>query len=641
MYRIEWYQGSVLAPTLFNLFVNDLLEDVKGDYAKFADDGTVWQMAKQEELEDLKQDMIDDLNKVMEWTNKWRINLNIEKTEICLFSRDTNHKDTVDITLQGKKLRYNSTPKLLGITLDEKMTFNTHIQGLERKATRSLSSLREVRQITQMKTEKMIQLYICLVRSIMEYGCIVWQIADPKYTKLLDNVQKKALCLCLNMPITSGREALEVIAGVIPIDLRIEQISVTEIAKIQSKSVQEPIKQQLLKYKDQNTYDRYITPMGKVLAQAKDVEREVNIKIDTIEPEFSYRAGECQMSKTRPSYWNRLGSSKSRTDQQKEDCRTTIFNIIQEKQGENAIAFTDGSCLGNPGPCGAGAIISTNTSNPSVRLHRPVAQRGSILLAELVAIVMVLEHTISEQLYQSINELLIFSDSQTAVGLLTLNWTPKNYIDVIRDIKELIEEVRIRGITTSILWTPGHANIQGNDEADLLAKQGAEEAKEMPPEENVITHQDVKKGVIKSTTTKWQRRWDISETGRALYDVQPDVKHTKYFDFPSKRLFNILVQLSTGYSQLNSYHKILNKTDESITEQCQCGATETQQHFLLECEIYERERERMLHTLTTTIGIRHYNMATLLTQTDNETPDQTRTKLSVVADYIDATGRFQ
>ncbi|VDI34987.1 Hypothetical predicted protein [Mytilus galloprovincialis] len=53
----------------------------------------------------------------------------------------------------------------------------------------------------------------------------------------------------------------------------------------------------------------------------------------------------------------------------------------------------DGSCQGNPGTCGAGAVIYTE-NHQGTSLKRPVASRGSILLAELVAILMVLEHCI-------------------------------------------------------------------------------------------------------------------------------------------------------------------------------------------------------------------------------------------------------
>jgi ribonuclease HI len=58
------------------------------------------------------------------------------------------------------------------------------------------------------------------------------------------------------------------------------------------------------------------------------------------------------------------------------------------------VAFTDGSCQGNPGPCGYGAVLYPG-DNEGISLKRPVAQRGSILLAELVAILMVLEHCIA------------------------------------------------------------------------------------------------------------------------------------------------------------------------------------------------------------------------------------------------------
>ena len=60
-------------------------------------------------------------------------------------------------------------------------------------------------------------------------------------------------------------------------------------------------------------------------------------------------------------------------------------------------AFTDGSCLENPGPCGAGAVIFFPDDLRGVELTRPVAARGSILLAELIAILMVLELAVSQE----------------------------------------------------------------------------------------------------------------------------------------------------------------------------------------------------------------------------------------------------
>ena len=75
--------------------------------------------------------------------------------------------------------------------------------------------------------------------------------------------------------------------------------------------------------------------------------------------------------------------------------------------------------------------------NKGISLKRPVVQRGSILLAELVAILMVLEHCIAA-LMDGFTDIKILSDSQTAVGMVTLNWKSSNYIDTISDIKENI-----------------------------------------------------------------------------------------------------------------------------------------------------------------------------------------------------------
>ncbi len=66
----------------------------------------------------IKQDLIT----VMQWATKWRMNVNLEKTEICAFSRSDNviqEARQIEMKINDTNIQYNTTPKILGVTLDE------------------------------------------------------------------------------------------------------------------------------------------------------------------------------------------------------------------------------------------------------------------------------------------------------------------------------------------------------------------------------------------------------------------------------------------------------------------------------------------------------------------------------------------
>ena len=63
--------------------------------------------------------------------------------------------------IDGNNLKYNSNPKLLGITLDEELNFQEHVNMTEKKASRALQIIREVKGISQISTKKLIELYAC------------------------------------------------------------------------------------------------------------------------------------------------------------------------------------------------------------------------------------------------------------------------------------------------------------------------------------------------------------------------------------------------------------------------------------------------------------------------------------------------
>ncbi|CAG2229493.1 unnamed protein product [Mytilus edulis] len=165
------------------------------------------------------------------------------------------------------------------------------------------------------------------------------------------------------------------------------------------------------------------------------------------------------------------------------------------------------------------------------------------------------------------------------------------------NIKPAAEHIDLqKGLNVIVAWTPGHANIVGNDEADILAKTAAEEAKELPPENNVITLQDVKQAAYKSTGNKWQRRWEISERGRDLYEKIPTQNTQLCMISQLKRHFSIFLTKNWLYrtellqepSRPNQRHRVMQLW----------STPETPQHFLLECPYYEKEREDMLHQIS-------------------------------------------
>ena len=92
--------------------------------------------------------------------------------------------------------------------------------------------------------------------------------------------------------------------------------------------------------------------------------------------------------------------------------------------------FTDKSLLANlPEPCGAGACLFF-PSQERIDLHQPVARRASILLGERVAIKIALDQVKVEAKKRRFKEVTLFSDSQSAVGMLTLGWQNNSHKQV-------------------------------------------------------------------------------------------------------------------------------------------------------------------------------------------------------------------
>ena len=73
----------MLSPVLFCLFIADIYKDIWSQNVKFADDGTVWRTGS--DIKRLAEEIEVDLKKIADWTKKWRMKINAEQTEYCIF----------------------------------------------------------------------------------------------------------------------------------------------------------------------------------------------------------------------------------------------------------------------------------------------------------------------------------------------------------------------------------------------------------------------------------------------------------------------------------------------------------------------------------------------------------------------------
>jgi len=73
-------QGSVLRPLLFLIFINDLEDNTTGSILKFADNTKIFRQVR--DMHDNIQMQVD-LDKLVEWAEKWQMQFNIS-VRLCM-----------------------------------------------------------------------------------------------------------------------------------------------------------------------------------------------------------------------------------------------------------------------------------------------------------------------------------------------------------------------------------------------------------------------------------------------------------------------------------------------------------------------------------------------------------------------------
>lgn len=132
--------------------------------------------------------------------------------------------------------------------------------------------------------------------------------------------------------------------------------------------------------------------------------------------------------------------------------------------------FTDGSCLGNPGPGGWAAILFVGEAKKPHALLKGGDIETTNNRMEMIAVIEALRFIHENHLQQS--DVTLFSDSTLVVKTLSCGWKRKKNTDLWEELDELNEELSVE-----FVWVEGHASSKWNNECDRVAVAEAEKIK--------------------------------------------------------------------------------------------------------------------------------------------------------------------
>ena len=133
-------QGSNLGPLLFLIYINAIPHALNSNPRLFADDTCLNINAVTPAM--LNEKMNLELTTVHKWTTANKITVNPQKSHCLIIPPKKNHRiSNISIYFNDSVIKINDTVKYLGITIDNKLNFEEHINALATKIFRSLGVL--------------------------------------------------------------------------------------------------------------------------------------------------------------------------------------------------------------------------------------------------------------------------------------------------------------------------------------------------------------------------------------------------------------------------------------------------------------------------------------------------------------------
>lgn len=185
-------QGSVLGPTLFIVYINDLSGYLSGEgitTALYADGTSI--LVHQKSLPQVLHSVSDISIKLLNWLDNNTLILNENKTKYVLFSTDRSQDSNINrANIAGKDITLANDVKLLGMIIDRNLKWFSAVDALCKRLTSVCYALRNLRSHLN-SVSVLLACYFANFHSLLSYGITHWGVSS--HWERVFRIQKYAI----------------------------------------------------------------------------------------------------------------------------------------------------------------------------------------------------------------------------------------------------------------------------------------------------------------------------------------------------------------------------------------------------------------------------------------------------------------
>lgn len=567
-------QGSSLSPLLYNLYTASIEKVVPQSVRilQYADDVAVYFEGQSGPL--IQKEMQCVLTRLSNAYNKLGLTISTTKTEFMVFTRKYTIP-TFRLRLNNSEIKQVAEFKYLGVVFDRKCKWKSQSTSIIRKCGKRVNFLKTIAGSSWgAHPSCLLLLYKNTIRSIIDYGSQCFQHLAKTHRIKIERIQWRAIRICLGLMTSTHTRSCEVLAGIIPLPIRWNQLS-----------------QKLLLKSSAGPNQRLRESFEKLSSISPNHQIIVNAQIIFDLPIQSCNTFPCYQAALKSNIYAPTVSWTLRNELRRTPDATSaeVQHIANSCNISDAIyVYTDGSR--SEFSTGAAAYMNESRSK-MLRLNEP----SNVFNAELEAV------AIACSLIQetAAGQYIIAADSMSVITALQSRRITPIKSTLFYSCKRFLYDLHQQGKEVVLTWVPAHRGIAGNESADTLAKRATiiSEYSTMEPEWQMFT------AMLASTAnSKWQQQWSAGELGRFCHSIVPSVSNKpwfeKYLGDLQRPIIRMASRIASNHTCLRDHLNRINIIDEPFCQYCETNEFETIDHVLFNCTKFEQQRIPFIQTLT-------------------------------------------